>query len=156
MRKKLTIKEHRYAQHSAYEKIAKIRDKIILIDTHLSVKTPKGYFPGISDDLAKLVGLDSIVLFEFNPKDVIKRRKKDAKLKKIEAAEVGTIRIPRQREIETEAQIKEHQEFNRNYAFIVANVADATVKILDLRFKEKRSFDQAKKAAEEIIKLIKA
>lgn len=155
MRKKLSVEEHRYAQKAAYKKIAKMKNKIILIDTHLSVKTPGGYFPGLSDELAKLIKLDRIILLEFNPKDIIKRRKKDAKLKKIESAEIGTIRMPREREIETEKEIEEHQQFNRHYAFIVANVADATVKILNLRFKEKKPFEHAKKAAEEIIKLIK-
>jgi adenylate kinase len=156
MRKKLSVKEHRYAQKMAYRKIAKMKDKIVLIDTHLSVKTPKGFFPGLSDELAKMIRLDGIILLEFNPKDVIKRRKKDAKLKKIESAEIGTIRTPREREIETEAEIEEHQQFNRHYAFIVGNVADAPVKILEFRFKERKPFEHAKKAAEEIVKLIKA
>ncbi len=156
MRKKLSIENHRFAQRKAYEKIAKMKNKIILIDTHLSVKTPMGFFPGISDDLAKLAKIDIIIVLEFNPKDVIERRKKDLPRKKFESVETGVIRIPRQRDIETEKEIELHQEFNRQIAFIVGNVADAAVKIISLRTPQKKPFEHAKIAANKIIEIIKA
>jgi adenylate kinase len=154
IRKKLSIEHMRYAQKIAYEKLAKMKDKIVLIDTHMSVKTPNGYFPGISDELAKLLKPDVIVVLEFDPKDVIERRKKDEKLKKIEPLEFGILRTPRERDIETEAEIEQHQQFNRQFAFTVGNVADAAVKVVDLRYEQKKPFEHAEKAAEEIIKLI--
>ena len=132
-----------------------MKDKIILIDTHMSVKTPEGFFPGLSDELAKLLKPDAIVLLEYDPKVIIERRKKDLKLKKMESIEVGVVRMPRKREIESEEEIEQHQQFNRNYAFIVGNVADAPVKILNLRFKEKKPYEHAEKAAEEIIEMIR-
>lgn len=156
IRKKLSIKDWRYVQELAAKKIGKIKSKMLIIDTHVALKSPHGYFPGLPDHIAKLINPDKLILLEFNPSDVLIRRKKDLKLKKPEPTEIGTIRIPRaERDIETEEEIEQHQKVNREYAYIIGNVANCAVKIINLRFKEKKPYEQAYKGAEEIIKELK-
>ena len=140
LRKKLSLEQQREFQEEAYKKIARMRSKLIFIDTHLCIKTPKGYFPGVSEETARLIKPEMIILLEFKPKDIIQRRLRDP---------------TRKRELESEEEIDEHQRFNRQFAISAASSVQAAVEIIDLRFKEKKPFEHAEKAAEEIVKLVK-
>jgi len=140
LRKKLSIKQERIVQERSAEKISRMKEKNILIDTHMCIKTPSGYFPGMSDKVASIVKPDVVIVLDFNPKDVIERRKKDPK---------------RKRDIETEEAIDEHQEYTKQFALNTAAKAEAAFEIINLRYKQKRPFEHAIKASEEIIKIIK-
>ena len=139
MRKTLTIEQERKFQEIVAKKIAKMRNKIVLVDTHASIKTPHGYFPGLSETTMHAMKPDIIVLLEYRPKDVLQRRKDPT----------------RKRDQETEKEIGEHQKYNREFAFAAAGHADAAVEIIDLRYRQKKPFDHVKKAASDILKLIK-
>ena len=140
LRQELTIDQQKLVQDNAYKKISKMRQKIIIIDTHFSIKTPSGYFPGITDHTVKMVKPDSIVVLEFSPKDIIERRMKDKS---------------RKRDAETEEQVEEHQRMNRQYASNASALIECPVDIIDLRYKQKKPFEHAVKAANEIVKIIK-
>ncbi len=140
MRRKLTIDQQRKYQETVAKKIAKMKNKIILVDTHASIKTQHGYFPGLSETTMHTMRPDIIVLLEYRPQDVLERRKKDSS---------------RKRDNETVKEIEEHQKYNREFAFAAADHADAAVEIIDLRYRQKKKFDHVKKAANEIVKLIK-
>jgi adenylate kinase len=140
LRKKLTIEQQREIQENVARKISKIKAKILLINTHVTIKTPYGYFHALSEKTMRIMKPDMIVLLEFNPEDILKRRVADKK---------------RKRDIESLEAIEEHQIINRNTALDVASETECPVKIIDLRFKEKKPFEQARKGAEEIIKLVK-
>lgn len=140
LRKKLTLDQQREFQEITARKIAKIKSKNILIDTHTSVKTPNGFFPGMSEVTAHIIKPDVIVLLEFRPKDILDRRKKDR---------------TRKRDIESEAAVEEHQQSGRQFAFEAAEHVEAAVKVIDLRYPQKKPFDHALKAAGEIVKLFK-
>jgi adenylate kinase len=141
LRKKLTLDQQKEIQEIVANKISKIKGKIVLINTHVTLKTPYGYFFALSEKTMKIIKPDLIVLLEFNPTDVLKRRLVDKK---------------RKRDIESLEAIEEHQTINRNTALDVASESECPVKIINLRFKEKKPFDQVKKGAQEIIKVIKA
>ncbi|MEM5869751.1 MAG: adenylate kinase [Candidatus Aenigmatarchaeota archaeon] len=139
LRKKLTLEQQREIQEKVAKKIGKMKDKVLFINTHVTIKTPYGYFHALSEKTMKLMKPDMIILLEFDPKDVLKRRIKDKN---------------RKRDIETLQEIEEHQTVNRTVALDVASVFECPVKIIDLRFKEKKPFEQAIKGAEEIVKLV--
>ena len=141
MRKKLTVDEQRWAQHEAAKKIAKIRSKILFIDTHLSVETPHGYFPGLTEDVMHILKPEMIIVLEFRPEDILARRKKDKS---------------RKRDVESLEQIEKHQQTNREFGFVAAEHVGAGVVVIDLRWKQKKPFDHAKQAAAEIVKLVKS
>ena len=140
MRKKLTIEQERLLQEMVAKKISKMKDKIILIDTHMCIKTPSGYFPGISDKVASIIKPDIVIILDFNPKDVIERRKRDPK---------------RERDIETEEIIEEHQNFTKQFATNTAAKVEAAVEVINLRYKQSKPFEHVVKASDEITKIIK-
>jgi len=140
MKEKLSIGQQRTIQEKVAEKISKMKDKIILIDTHMCIKTPNGYFPGMSDKVASIIKPDAIFILEFNPKVVLERRKKDTK---------------RKRSVETEEAIEEHQSFTKQFALNTAANVEASVEVINLRQKETKRFEHAIKASDQIIKIIK-
>jgi adenylate kinase len=140
LRKKLNLRQQRELQLEAYKKIADMKEKYVFIDTHIAIKTPNGFFPGVSIQTAEIVKPELIVLLEYLPSVIIERRKKD---------------VSRERDIESEKEIEEHQEINREFAIAVASHIQAAVEIINLRYKEKEPFEHAKKGAEEILKIVK-
>ncbi len=140
MRKKIPLDEYRKLQLEASKKISEIEGSV-LIDTHLTIKMQGGYYPGLPAEAAKMMACDTIVLLEYNPSDVIERRKKD-----MQGTRTG-------REIESEEEIEMHQQINRIFAATVANTAQCLLVILNLRFKQKRDYEHTEIAAEKIIEL---
>lgn len=155
MRKKLSPEEYRATQEKAASEISKFKGNVI-IDTHTSIKTPKGYYPGLPDGLTQLIHPESIVLLEFDPNSILKRRKGDIQLKTEKTTTIGTTVKPRRgRELESLDEIERQQQFNRYFAAAAANSARCSVKIVDLRFEEQRPFDHANIAAIELIAIMK-
>lgn len=138
--RKMTMKQQRTAQESAAKQIGRMRDKIILIDTHLSIKTPSGYIPGGGTHMLKHIKPDGIILLEFRPEDVFERRKKDRS---------------RHRDKETKEEIETQQHVSQEIAFAISNEFDIPVDIVNLRYKQKKEFEHTTKAANEVVKIIK-
>ena len=133
------MEDQRYVQEEAAKEISAMKDKIILLDTHVSIETSEGYFPGLSDRTIAIIKPDIIVLLEFNPKDILERRKKDTS---------------RQRDLDSVEKIEQHQKINENFAAAAANYAECPLEIISLRTKQKKPFEHAKIAADKIISLI--
>jgi len=138
--RKMTMKQQRTAQDNAAKKIGRMRDKVVLVDTHLSIKTPSGYLPGGGTHMLRHIKPDGIILLEFRPEDVLARRRKDKS---------------RYRDKETEEEIETQQHVNEELAFSISNEFDIPVDIVNLRYKQKKEFEHAKKAANEVVKIIK-
>jgi adenylate kinase len=139
LRKKLTIEQQKKIQEEVAKRISKIRAKFLFINTHVLIKTPYGYFHALSEKTIKIIKPDMIIILEFLPEDILKNRLVDKK---------------RKRDIESIEAIEEHQTMNRTVAFDVASEIECPVKIINLRYKQKKPFEHAEKAADEIIKLI--
>lgn len=155
MRKKLSPKDYRVVQERAATDISKLTGDV-LIDTHTSIKTSKGYYPGLPDDLVRLIQPDVIVLLEFEPEIVLNRRKGDKELIEEKITPIGTVVKPRiGREFENLEDIDNQQQLNRYFAVAAANAARCSVKIIDLRFEQQTPFEHAQIAAKELIALFK-
>ncbi len=74
--RKLPIEKQKKAQKMVYEKLSKMEGKVIL-DTHCSVNTPRGFFPGVPFDYLKMLKVDALVLITANPEEVAARRAND-------------------------------------------------------------------------------
>ncbi|RLE78384.1 MAG: adenylate kinase [Thermoprotei archaeon] len=154
MRKKLSLEQYRELQLEAAKRIAEISGDVV-VDTHLAIKTPKGYYPGLPTEVARLLSPDVIAVIEINPSIVLERRLKDLRLSKPVVTRVGTVRYPRaKRDVETVEEIELHQQMNRYFSVAVANETRATVKVIDLRgVVQRRPFEHAEIAARELSKL---
>lgn len=87
----------------------------VLIDTHASVKTPKGYLPGLPEWVLRELMPDLIVLVETDEDQILLRRLSDA---------------TRVRDMEGAGGIGEHQQFNRSFGASYATLTGCTVKII--------------------------
>lgn len=140
IRKKLSITQQRLLQSIVAKKMAAMKDRILLIDSHLSIKTPEGYLPGLPEKAIHEIKPDVIILLEFNPKDIRKRRMKDKS---------------RHRDVESVEEISEQQKINREFAFAAAMYVQAAVEIISFTHKQLIPYSDAWRAARKITKIIK-
>jgi len=118
--RRLPIKEQVALQLSAAKKIRSIAEKSnVILDTHMFIRTPDGYMPGIPSWVAESLLPDSIVLLEADPESISKRRMKD----------VGI----RTREDDEPYRIDEHQLMGRGGAAAISVLTGCTVAIADNR-----------------------
>ena len=101
-------------QQRAGQAIAKISGNV-LIDTHASVKTPKGYLAGLPEWVLREIMPDIIVLVETDDDQILMRRLTDE---------------TRSRDKEGSRSIGEHQQFNRAIAASYAMMTGCTIKII--------------------------
>ena len=75
--RKLAIHQQREIQAAVAEKLARMKGKVIL-DTHCSVNTPTGYYPGLPYSLLRKLSVDVLVLVTAPLEDILGRRNGDA------------------------------------------------------------------------------
>jgi adenylate kinase len=101
-------------QQRAGQAIAKVSGNV-LIDTHASVKTPKGYLAGLPEWVLREIMPDIIVLIETDDDQILMRRLTDE---------------TRARDKEGSRSIGEHQQFNRSIAAAYAMMTGCTIKMI--------------------------
>jgi adenylate kinase len=113
----LPIKKQREVQKLAGERIAAMsKSQVVVVDTHTLIQTTDGGFLiGLPKWVAEALQPASIVLVEADPKNIAKRRAKDA---------------TRQRDDQLTQRIANHQNLCRAAAVAVGTLTGATVLIL--------------------------
>jgi adenylate kinase len=114
--RKLDPKLQREIQEAAAHKIATMGD--VIVDTHCTIRTPRGYLPGIPAWVAQALHPKQLILVEAPPRDVVARRNNDPS---------------RARDPDTEEDIANHQAMNRMAAMTVATLTGATVAFVQNR-----------------------
>jgi len=74
--RKLPIEKQKLAQKMVAETLAKMDGKVIL-DTHCSVATPSGYYPGLPFEFLKLWNVDALVYVTASVEELKERRQND-------------------------------------------------------------------------------
>ncbi len=129
--RKLSLEQQRTLQIKTAEKVGKMKN--VIVDTHCTVKTPKGYMPGLPEWVLKKLNPTAIVIVEADPKEIYNRRAKDA---------------TRNRDPDSVEKIAEHQLINRAAAMAYATLTGATVKIV---FNHDNALDDAVKEAAPVL-----
>lgn len=112
--RKLPPEVQKKIQKAAAKQIAaKANKNSVIVDTHCTIKTPKGYLPGMPMWVLEELKPKTVILVEADPKDIAGRRKNDE---------------TRVRDMELTSEIDEHQQINRATAMAYAVVVGATVK----------------------------
>ncbi len=112
----LPLEKQKEIQREAAKKIASLSyEENIIVDTHVSIKTPKGYMPGLPLWVLEELEPTSIILIEALPEEIYTRRKRDE---------------TRKRDIESLERIDLHQKYNRYMAAAYAMVSGASVDIV--------------------------
>jgi len=77
-------KLQRETAEAVSEKIAQLEGTTI-VDTHMSIKTPEGYLPGLPHCVLMILKPEMFVLVEAQPREISSRRMRDATRKRDEA-----------------------------------------------------------------------
>jgi adenylate kinase len=116
--RKDSVEVQRSLQKQVAEAIAeKARQTIglTIIDTHMSIKTPEGYFPGLSSNNLSTLEPDLLVLVEAKPNEISSRRLKDNS---------------RKRDFALEESVNEELNFSRAMACACAVLMSVPVKVV--------------------------
>lgn len=112
--RKLPVDTQMNLQKKASAAIGKMEK--VVVDTHLTIKTPDGYMPGLTEWVLRELKVSSYFLIEADSSLIKKRRDADAS---------------RARDEDTIKSIEEHQEVNRYYAAAYSIFTGATVSFLE-------------------------
>jgi adenylate kinase len=75
--RKLPVQKQKRLQELTGTKISKMNDKLVVVDTHLFIRTPEGFWPGLPFDVVRAMKPTHLVLVEASPEEVMKRRAAD-------------------------------------------------------------------------------
>ncbi len=112
--RKLPLAVQRDLQKRAAQRIAGMGD--VIVDTHLTIKTPSGYFPGLPIWVLESMKPEMIVVIEALPEEILSRRGEDR---------------DRRRDMESKEEVEEHLRVNRYTAFACSVYTGATVLIIN-------------------------
>ena len=75
--RKLPISEQKRLQKIAAEKLSKIDDDVIIIDTHAYIKTPEGFNPGLPYYVLQIIEPSLFISITAKTEEIYNRRMKD-------------------------------------------------------------------------------
>jgi adenylate kinase len=75
--RKLPVEKQKKLQEAAASRISKSRGKVVFIDTHLFVRTPEGFWPGLPLRVIQPLKPTHLLLVEASPSQILARRKND-------------------------------------------------------------------------------
>jgi len=75
--RKLSVSQQQDLQKKAAERIAKLNDNAIIIDTHAFITTPAGFYPGLPDYVIKIIKPSNFISISARPEVIFNRRKQD-------------------------------------------------------------------------------
>lgn len=111
--RKASITQQKAVQKAVAQKLAKMDGKVIL-DTHCSIQTPKGYLPGLPFELLGKLKVERLVLLSATIDEIYSRRKNDPS---------------RTREVNKD-EIIEHDQMNKSYLAAYSAFAGAPATIV--------------------------
>ena len=76
--RKLPVEKQRKLQTAAASRIARMKEKLVVVDTHLFIRTPEGFWPGLPYDVVIAMKPTHLVLVEATPDEIALRRASDA------------------------------------------------------------------------------
>jgi adenylate kinase len=131
--RRLPIEDQRNLQNGAAKRIAEIRKRIVIIDTHLFVRACEWYYPGIPVNVTSIIRPTHLMLIIANPQEILMRRQSDT---------------ARHRDFSTEAEIQHEVEVSKTMIISSANMTSSPFTILE------NQKDQVTKVAQDIVRLL--
>lgn len=75
--RKLSMEEQQNLQKKAAQKIAKLEDDLVIIDTHTFISTNAGFYPGLPHNVLEIIKPSNFISVYARPEDIYNRRMKD-------------------------------------------------------------------------------
>lgn len=129
----LSIEDQRNLQEDAAKRIALIGDSIIIIDTHLFIRTSEWYYPGIPMNVTQIIRPSHLLLIIANAGEILIRRQAD---------------ISRHRDLPSKVEIQQEIDISRIMIISLANLTGCPFTIIE------NNNNQADKAAHKIVRIL--
>jgi adenylate kinase len=75
--RRMPVEDQRRLQEMAAQRIAEMRDDIVLVDTHLFINTGEGYYPGLPMRLLNIIKPTNMIMVAADAGEIAERRKTD-------------------------------------------------------------------------------
>jgi len=75
--RKLPISEQKKLQKNAAEKLSKIQDDVVIIDTHAFIRTPVGFNPGLPNYILQIIEPTNFIIVTAKTEEIYNRRMTD-------------------------------------------------------------------------------
>ncbi|MFZ0406137.1 MAG: adenylate kinase [Nitrososphaeraceae archaeon] len=75
--RKLSLSGQQNLQNLAADYICSVREDLVIVDTHLFIRTSSGFFPGIPQNVIQKLKPRNLILITATPEEIIGRRAKD-------------------------------------------------------------------------------
>lgn len=75
--RKLPVAKQKKLQETAARRIARMRDAVVIVDTHLFISTQEGYYPGLPMRLITIMNPTNLIMVAADPHQIAERRKND-------------------------------------------------------------------------------
>ena len=75
--RKLPVRRQSGLQSLAAAKISRMRDPVVIVDTHLFIRTGEGFWPGLPFEVTRALKPTHLVLVEASPDEIAARRRAD-------------------------------------------------------------------------------
>ncbi len=130
----LPVEKQKRLQKIAAQRISRAKGSVIFVDTHLFIRTPEGFWPGLPLDVIRVLKPTHLILIEAAPEEILSRRTNDS---------------TRYRDVLTAAEVQDELLLARTLLSTASLVSGAPMLILR---NEQGKVDEA---AQKIVKMLK-
>ena len=75
--RKLSLSGQQNLQNLAADYICSVKEELVIVDTHLFIRTSSGFFPGIPQNVLQKLKPSNLILITATPEEILARRAKD-------------------------------------------------------------------------------
>jgi adenylate kinase len=75
--RRLPVEKQKRLQQAAAARISREKGKVVFIDTHLFIRTPEGFWPGLPLRVIEPMKPTHLILVEASPGEIVSRRRND-------------------------------------------------------------------------------
>jgi adenylate kinase len=75
--RKMPVEKQKRLQRLAASRIARMKDRLVVVDTHLFIRTSEGLWPGLPFEVVRAMKPTHLILVEALPEEILRRRKAD-------------------------------------------------------------------------------
>jgi len=76
--RKLSMEDQLTLQKKAAQKIAELKDDLVIIDTHTFINTNAGFYPGLPNNILEIIKPSNLISVYARPEEIYNRRMKDS------------------------------------------------------------------------------
>ena len=129
----LSILDQRNLQEDAAKRIARMKENIVIIDTHLFIRTSEWYYPGVPMNVTNIIRPTHLLLIVADVDEITMRRQTDK---------------TRNRDLPSKEDLQNEIDISKMMLITSANLTGSPFTIIE------NSKDDAPKAAQDIVRIL--